>query len=290
MAELLAKRLLERQREEVTGSKIYANLARVVPEPKNKEVLKKIAAVERSHYDFWKRLTNKDVAPSRLKVFFLTWIARIFGLSFGIKLIERVEESNMRALIELKAGIPEIAEIERMIQEEEEFEHALLGLIEEDRLKYTSDIILGLSDALIELTGVLAGLTLALGNPKTIASVALITGLAASMSMTASQYLSAREEEGKNAVKSGLLTGFAYVLTVTMLIFPFFLLTNPFVSLGLSFALVVLIVAAFAFYTSVAKDLPFKNRFLEMCTVCLSVAVLNFGIGKAVKHYIGVEI
>jgi len=41
MAELLAKRLLERQREEVTGSKIYANLARVVPEPKNKEVLKR---------------------------------------------------------------------------------------------------------------------------------------------------------------------------------------------------------------------------------------------------------
>jgi VIT1/CCC1 family predicted Fe2+/Mn2+ transporter len=287
MAELLAKRLLERQREEVTGSKIYANLARVVSEPKNKEVLKKIAAVERSHYDFWKRLTNKDVAPSRLKVFFLTWIARIFGLSFGIKLIERVEESNMRALIELKAGIPEIG---RKIQEEEEFEHALLGLIEEDRLKYTSDIILGLSDALIELTGVLAGLTLALGNPKTIASVALITGLAASMSMTAWQYLSAREEEGKYAVKSGLLTGFAYVLTVAMLIFPFFVLTNPFVSLGLSFALVVLIVAAFAFYTSLAQDLPFKRRFLEMCTVCLSVAVLNFGIGKAVNHYIGVEI
>jgi VIT1/CCC1 family predicted Fe2+/Mn2+ transporter len=75
-----------------------------------------------------------------------------------------------------------------------------------------------------------------------------------------------------------------------MLIFPFFLLADPFVSLGLSLALVVLIVAAFAFYTSVAKDLPFKHRFLEMCAVCLSVAVLNFGIGKAVKHYIGVEI
>lgn len=287
MTDLLDKRLLERQREEATGSKIYANLARTVPEPKNKEILKKIASVELVHYDFWKRLTNKDVAPSRLKVFFLTWVARIFGLSFGIKLIERIEESNMRALLELKAGIPEIG---RMIQEEEEFEHALLDLVEEDRLKYTSDIILGLSDALIELTGVLAGLTLALGNPQTIASVALITGLAASMSMTASQYLSAREEQGKNAIKSGLLTGFAYVLTVTLLIFPFFLLASPFVSLGLSFLLVVLIVASFAFYTSIAKDLPFKHRFLEMCTVCLSVAVLNFGIGKAVKSYIGVDI
>lgn len=287
MTELLNKRLLERQREEATGSKIYANLARIVPEPKNREILQKIASVELVHYDFWKRLTNKDVAPSRFKVFFLTWVARIFGLSFGIKLIERIEESNMRALLELKAGIPEIG---RMIQEEEEFEHALLDLVEEDRLKYTSDIILGLSDALIELTGVLAGLTLALGNPQTIASVALITGLAASMSMTASQYLSAREEQGKSAIKSGLLTGFAYVLTVTLLIFPFFLLASPFVSLALSFLLVVLIVASFAFYTSIAKDLPFKHRFLEMCTVCLSVAVLNFGIGKAVKSYIGVDI
>lgn len=287
MDTVLEKRLLERQKEEVTGAMIYARLSDIVPEPKNQEVLKKIAQVELSHYNFWKSMTKREVSPSRLKVFLLTWAARLLGLSFGIKLIERLEEANMQALLSLKGSLPGI---DSLIQEEEEFEHAILGLIEEDRLKYTSDIVLGLSDALIELTGVLAGLTLALGASRPIASVALITGLAASMSMAASQYLSSREEEGKNSLKSGLLTGFAYVLAVILLILPFLLLANPYLSLGLSFGLVVLIVASFTFYISVAKDLPFKPRFFEMCGVCLGVAILNFGVGRLVKATMGFEV
>jgi VIT1/CCC1 family predicted Fe2+/Mn2+ transporter len=281
------KRLLERQREEATGAMIYAQLAGIVHGPKNQEILKKISQVERSHYDFWKGITERETPASRVKVFLLAWLVKLLGLSFGIKLIERLEEANMQALLTMKGRLPGI---ETILQEEEEFEHDLLGLIEEDRLKYTSDIVLGLSDALIELTGVLSGLTLALGASRSISSVALITGLAASMSMAASQFLSSRDEEGKSSLKSGLLTGLAYVLAVTLLVLPFLLMKNPLLSLGVSFVLVVLIIASLTFYVSVAKDLPFKPRFFEMCTVCLGVAVLNFGVGRLVKATVGFEV
>jgi VIT1/CCC1 family predicted Fe2+/Mn2+ transporter len=68
----------------------------------------------------------------------------------------------------------------------------------------------------------LAGLTLALNNAKIIAMVGLITGIAASMSMAVSNYLDAKEENNKNPLFSGYVTGLAYIFTVITLIFPFF--------------------------------------------------------------------
>jgi len=52
-------------------------------------------------------------------------------------------------------------------------------LIEEKRLEYTGSIVLGLNDALVEMTGALAGLTLALQNTRLIALSGLVTGIAA---------------------------------------------------------------------------------------------------------------
>ncbi|MFY9203922.1 MAG: rubrerythrin family protein, partial [Limnochordia bacterium] len=43
-------------------------------------------------------------------------------------------------------------------------------------------------------------------------------------------------------------------------------------------------------YISVAKDLPFKKRFLEMAGISLSVAVLSFLVGFLVKHLLGIDV
>lgn len=88
-------------------------------------------------------------------------------------------------------------------------------------------MVLGLNDALVELTGVLAGLTLALQNTRLVAMTGFITGIAASLSMSASEYLSAKSEEGpQDPLKASIYTGSAYVLTVLFLIFPYLLFTN----------------------------------------------------------------
>ena len=61
--------------------------------------------------------------------------------------------------------------------------------------RYTGSIVLGLNDALVELTGALAGLTLALQDTKLIALTGSITGIAAALSMGASEYLSTKSED-----------------------------------------------------------------------------------------------
>lgn len=61
------------------------------------------------------------------------------------------------------------------------------GLLDEERLRYTGSTVLGLNDALMELTGVLAGLTLALRDTKLIVLTGAITGIAAVLSMGVSE-------------------------------------------------------------------------------------------------------
>ena len=55
-------------------------------------------------------------------------------------------------------------------------------------------------------------------------------------------------------------------------------------------AIVVVIIAAFNYYISVAKGLNFKKRFLEMAAISLTVAGVSFVIGLLVKQFLGVDV
>ncbi len=146
----------------------------------------------------------------------------------------------------------------------------------------------------MELTGALAGLTLALAETRVVAVVGLITGIAASLSMAASEYLSSRSEgvsgSGKNPLTAASFTGLAYVLTVIILILPFLLVTNVYLALGLTLTAAVLIIALFTGYISVAKDLAFWPRFLEMALISLGVASISFVLGWVVRLVFGLKV
>ncbi|MGB4162852.1 MAG: VIT1/CCC1 family protein, partial [Bacillota bacterium] len=159
-------RLLVFQENEITEYHIYNNLSKMVNDQGNKELLQRIARDEKAHYDFYSKYTQREVKPNRWRVFLYTWIARIFGLTFGLKLMEAGES---RAHSDYSEAAKEIPEVSRIAEEEDKHEHELLDLIEEDRLNYISSIVLGLNDALVELTGTLAGLTFALQNTRLIA-------------------------------------------------------------------------------------------------------------------------
>jgi VIT1/CCC1 family predicted Fe2+/Mn2+ transporter len=45
----------------------------------------------------------------------------------------------------------------RILNDEEEHEKELLNMLEEEKLNYVGSVVLGLNDALVELTGSLAG-------------------------------------------------------------------------------------------------------------------------------------
>ena len=276
------------QKNEITEYRIYTRLAALEKDPHNRQLLLGIAADERAHYDFWASRTGVQISPNRLKVLAYVLIARVFGLTFGLKLMEKLEEGGQRTYVTLTADIPEL---EPVHADEERHERELLGLLNERKLNYISSIVLGLNDALVELTGALAGITLALLNSRLIAIVGLITGIAASMSMAASEYLSTKHEDtAKEPLTASLYTGAAYILTVVFLIAPYFIFSQVLVSLAMMLVNALVVILVFTFYISVARDLSFKKRFGEMAGLSLSIAAINFLIGFAIRHLFGVEV
>ena len=284
----IKKQLLGYQRSEITEHHIYRRLARIQKSPENRKILERIAEDEKRHYNLWKIYTGEDAQVDWSKVRRYYWITRIFGLTFGTRLMERGEVGAQKEY----AGLPaEIDQAQTIAQEESDHENALLGMLDEERLRYIGSVVLGLNDALIELTGALAGLTLALQNTQLIALTGSITGIAAALSMAASEYLSTKAEGGsQQPLKAAFYTGMTYVVTVVLLIAPYLLLPNYFVSLACTLSAAVLIIALFNFYISVAMDQPFKKRFAEMAILSLGVAGLSFLLGLVLRVALGVEV
>ncbi|MBN1837310.1 MAG: VIT1/CCC1 transporter family protein [Spirochaetales bacterium] len=286
--EELKRQLLRAQQNEITEYQIYSRLARGLPDEHNSAVLQRIAEDERRHHDFWREYTGRSARPRRWKAAFYYWVSRILGLTFGIKLMERGEE---QAQINYELIARQIPEARKIVEDEHGHEDELIHMIEEERLSYVGSMVLGLNDALVELTGALAGFTFALQNTRLIAVAGLITGVAASFSMAASEYLSTKSEgEGERAVKAAIYTGVAYIGTVILLILPYLLVANYFVCLGLTLAIALAIIFLFNFYVSVAKDYSFRRRFLEMASLSLGVAALSFGIGFLIRKTLGIEV
>ncbi len=280
--------LLNFQRNEITEYHIYTRLARTIKLPENRKILEKIASDEHDHYTMWKTYTQREVKPNQFILWFYYLISRIFGFTFGIKLMERGEES---AQINYGLMKNEIKKIDTFIRDENAHEEALIAMLDEESLRYAGSIVLGLNDALVELTGALAGLTLALQNTQLIALSGMITGVAAALSMGASEYLSTRSEEtGKNPMKASIYTGIAYIITVVVLILPYLIFENYYLCLAFTLTAAVLIIAVFNYYISVARDVPFRRRFFEMAGVSLGVASFSFILGYFIRTALGVEV
>ena len=277
------------QQNECTESVIYEKIAKFAKGDVNKQTLQRLAREEYAHNKIWEKYTGIEMKPKKMKVFFYTLIARVLGFTFAVKLMERGEGNAQEEYKLLASEIPESMDIHN---QEEEHEQALLQMLDEESLQYVGSMVLGLSDALVELTGSLAGFTFALQNTRLIALSGLIVGISATFSMASSEFLSARSEGRTDAFKSCSYTGTAYLLTVVLLILPYLLFatTQYIAALICMLAVVVLIIAGFTYYTSVAQDQSFGNRFVEMAGISIAVAVISFVVGILAKQFLGVDI
>ena len=284
----LRSALLDAQRNEITEHLVYAELARATKDPANRRVLERISADEKKHYGILKRYTLVDAKPKFLMKWIYILISRILGTTFGVKLMEAGDSLAQRNYRTIAKSLPAL---NRVAKDEDRHEKMLLQALDEEYLQYVSSIVLGINDALVELSGAMAGLTFALQNGKLVALAGIITGVAAALSMGASEYISKRHEGGdQSPVKASVYTGIAYMLTVAFLVFPYLVLSNPFAALAWMLGNVLLVILGFTFYISVAQEAPFKSRFLEMAGLSLSVSVLSFGIGLLAKHLLGVDV
>ncbi len=292
MAEIskqLKQALIRHQQGELNDSAVYKNIAKRIKTDADRAIIEKISSEELQHEMIFARYTGKKLKPSKLVVLFYSLLSTLLGYTFVIKILERKENTVQKHYDEYIKLIPEL---EQIIADEEEHEQQLVDMLDEERLRYVGSIVLGLNDALVELTGALAGYTLAMQNTRIIAMAGLITGVAATFSMAAAGFFSAQADGSKDALKSSIYTGVAYLFTVALLILPFLLFSQSayIPALLVSLATALLIVAAYNAYVAVVHDKPFFKRFAQMAAVSLAVAGISFVVGIVVKEVLGIDI
>jgi VIT1/CCC1 family predicted Fe2+/Mn2+ transporter len=276
---------LRLQRIEATQHAIYLALA-ARETGENRRILQSIAKDEARHYAFWQKHTGRDCKPNKLAVWWYVLLAKIFGMTFVLQLFE-IKEAGAQD----DYNRYDVAGIKAVIADEnrhEKEEQKLIAKLKDQRLEYAGSIVLGLNDGLVELTGVLAGLTFALPKASTVVVAGLVTGIAAAMSMAASGYFAAKEEKGKNPLVAALYVGVAYLFVVMLLISPYLLLANIHLALAVTLTLAVLLIIGYTSYIAVAKRAPFWPRFLEMVAISLSVAAISFLLGNVLNKAFGI--
>ena len=281
------KYALSAQRKELTEYYIYRELARRSEDQENAQVLKRIADQEKEHSEYWQEKTEEAVKPDRWYFRRTVLMARLLGFSFALRLMEKREGTTAQNYAKHAEFFPEVADFAK---QEEQHEQELLDMLTDDHLKFAGSIVLGLNDALVELTGALAGFTLALGDTRIISLAGLVTGISAALSMAASEFLSTKAEENSNPRQAAIYTGVSYLVTVILLVLPYFFIENKFVALGIVMAVALIIILLYNLYISVARNLDFKKRFLEMAFISLGVAAFSFLLGYVLRTLLGVDL
>ena len=286
MKESTRRLIEEMQVNEKTDSEIYRLLAKRIG-GENGNILRQMADEEAAHCAVWGRYTGKPCAPKKLKVWLYVVMGWIFGLTFVINLLEFGEDKAGKRYSDLMAEVPEAKYI---MEEEQRHEEKLAAMIDEEKLKYIGSMVLGLNDALVELTGALAGFTLALGNNSMVGLAGFITGVSATLSMAASEYLAKKADpEEKHPLKAAIYTGIAYLITVAFLLLPYTMFSSPILALGFCLFNAACIIAAFTFFVSVVRREAFRPQFMEMICISFGVAAISFFIGWAAKTWMGID-
>lgn len=287
ISQSLRKKALVQLQNEANDVALYTILASKEKSEKNRELFLKMAADEKSHYDFCATITGEQRDPKYFLVKFIILTIGVFGTSFVLKFMENRESGAKEFYNDLQEFYPGAKQIH---EEEVAHELELIDMFEDKKLLYAGAIVLGMNDALIELTGTLSGMALAFGTPLAVGSTGLIIGAAASLSMGSSAYLEAKENktEGVNPLRYSIYTGLAYVVTTAILISPFFILGDIFYALAVMFLFAFFAIFCYNFYISVAKGVPFWRRVIQMSLITFGVAIISFGIGLSVKYFFGI--
>ena len=280
--------ILQFQKKELTRHFLYTELAKQAKTTERREALMRIAGDELKHHDYWAKISSKKISVDKIAASRVLIIAKIVGLSFAIKSMENEER---RSQYLYKEFLNEDPEIEKILKSEQAHERKLIHLLKETKIHFIGAIVLSLNDALVELTGALAGFTLAFQETKLIALAGLVTGFSATFSLAASEYLSQKaEQRSRTALRSGVYTGITYIITALILTLPFFIFNNPYVALVSTIVLAILIIFLFNYYISVVREVPFKKKFWEMVILSLSIACVSFLVGYVIRRALGVSI
>ena len=289
MSPELRNALRKAEVDEKFGSLVYGFMAHREKNAENRKILEQMSLDEKRHAALWQGILQENLKPSALSLLWIKFLTIVMGFTFVVKTLQKDERFAQATYEEMQKSLPQAAAV---LADERRHEKELYGMLDEERLHYVGAMVLGLNDALVELTGAIAGVTFALANTRLVALTGIVTGFAATLSMAASNYLAERANGNEHALKSSAYTGAAYLVTVALLVLPYLLFPNSMYVAAFSVMIltVLAIILFFNYYISVAKEEPFFRRFIEMAAISLSVAAISFGIGILAKTVLGVDV
>lgn len=280
-------------REEYTDGAVYLALSRREKNQEFRAALERLGRAEQSHYEFWKKYAPNVIAKvNRLKVYFIVLLRLTLGLTFTMKFLERHEDVLHKRYRDIAQSIPaeDKSRFEGMMQEEEHQEEYLMGEIHEGRVKYMSFIVLGLADAVVEISGIHAG-SLGIYKLTKLAGLAgVVAGMAASIAMASAAYAQAKQGFEGSAKWSAIYTGVSYMFTAIFLALPYFLTDNMGLALGASLVVGVVLVAMMTYYDTVISAKGFRRQFAEIAGIILAASLALFIAGTLVGQYFGIRI
>ena len=289
----LARLAAESAQDEYADRSVYLALSRREKNPEFKRALENIASGEQSHYEFWKTYApDVKVSAKKLRTYVIVLIRILLGLTFTLKLLERHEGKLHIRYRKIAESIPPADKhrFQAMMDSEEGQEDLLIGKIQENRVKYMSFIVLGLADAVVEISGIHAGSLGIYGLTELAGLAGVIAGMAASIAMGTAAYAQAKQGFQGSAKWSAIYTGVSYMITAVLLALPYFLTKNMAGALVTSLVIGVVLVATMTFYDTVISARPFKRQFGEIAGIILAASIALFIIGTIVGQYLGVRI
>lgn len=151
---------------------------------------------------------------------------------------------------------------------------------------YTGAVVLGMNDALVEMTGALAGFTIGLGENRLIIIAGVTTGVAATLSMACAEFLSDEVEASRgSSLVSAVLTGLAYLLVLVALLTPYVIFPHPWQALCMAFITAVLLLLAFTWCVARVRGIGFGGLFWKMLWISAGVAAVSFLISWGANVY-----
>lgn len=283
----------ESAKDEKNDGAVYLALAKRERNPEFKTALKQLGEGEQKHYEFWKQYApNVIVKPNRLRLYLILLFRLTLGLTFTMKFLERHEDKLHARYREIAKRIPpeDVTRFQEMVQEEEKIEESLMGEVHENRVKYMSFIVLGLADAVVEISGIHAG-SLGIYRKTELAGLAgVIAGMAASVAMASAAYAQAKQGFAGSAKWSAIYTGVSYMFTAIFLALPYFLTSSMVYALGISLVIGVVLVAAMTYYDTIISAKPFTRQFAEIAGIILAASLALYLAGSLINQFLGITI
>jgi VIT1/CCC1 family predicted Fe2+/Mn2+ transporter len=283
----LARVAKQRMSDEYSDSTLYKRLADTVDGGSEfAGTLRELAETENRHFEFWRKYVPQESPRlNRVKLYWVLLLRRVFGLTFASRYLDRHESGVVQEYQSLSGMIPpeDREAFEAMVSDEKEHEKAFAMRIESSAVKYISFVVLGLADALVEITGIHAG-SLGFYDRTEIAGLAgVIAGAAASMAMASAAFAQAKQGFKGSARLSATYTGVSYFITAIILATPYFLTSKMVVALSVSTTLAVVILAITTYYSTVISAKPFMRDFLEILAILFGVTVALYLFGSVIR-------